>query len=262
MAKSKKKKRRPPPPTTSTTGAEHTAPATTAARRERKEAARARREREAKAAMRRRALRRAVIGGVVGVLVFVAITWYSNRAAAPAPSPLPQTAIDAALAAGCSDLQRPDPGTPSREHLSSGTTYGYAERPATSGPHDPSPLDDQPRVYDAQAMAQYQETRAVHSLEHGSVIMYYRAPSDTGGLPQSVVNTLAPIAQTSPATYLIPYPDLPTGTALAFTAWNELLTCPAKIDAEQADAVARGFIQSLACTSNAPEPKLGYGCPT
>ena len=212
--------------------------------------------------MRRSALRRALIGGVVGLLVFVAIAWYSNRGAAPAPTPLPQTAIDAARAAGCSNLVRPDPGTPSREHLSSGATYSYAQQPATSGPHDPSPLPDQPRVYDAQAMAGYQETKAVHSLEHGSVIMYYRAPSDTDGLAQSVVNTLAPIAQTSPATYLIPYPDLPTGTALAFTAWNELLTCPAKIDATQADTVARGFIQSLACTSNAPEPKLGYGCPS
>ncbi len=199
-----------------------------------------------------------MIGGVVGVLVFVAIAWYTNRA--PAATALPQSAVDAALAAGCSNLIRPDPGTPSREHLASGASYSYAEQPATSGPHDPYPLPDQPRVYDAQAMAGYHETQAVHSLEHGSVIMYYRAPSDADGLPKTVVDSLAPIAQTSRATYLIPYADLPEGTALAFTAWNELLTCPAKITAEQADTVAQGFIQALACTKNAPEPTLGDGC--
>ncbi len=199
-----------------------------------------------------------MIGAVVGVLVFVAIAWYTNRA--PAATALPQTAVDAALKGGCSNLVRPDPGTPSREHLASGASYSYAEQPATSGPHDPSPLPDEPRVYDAQAMAGYHETQAVHSLEHGSVIMYYRASSDADGLPKTVVDSLAPIAQTSPATYLIPYADLPEGTALAFTAWNELLTCPAKITAEQADTVAKGFIQALACTKNAPEPTLGYGC--
>ena len=75
-----------------------------------------------------------------------------------------------------------------------------------------------------------------------------------------MVNQLAPIAQTSPATYLIPYPNLPQGTALAYTAWNQLLTCPAKITPAQADTVARGFVASFACTSNAPEASLGYGC--
>ena len=60
--------------------------------------------------------------------------------------------------------------------------------------------------------------------------------------------------------YLIPYPSLPDGTALAFTAWNKLLTCPAKITADQAATVAQGFIDSFACTNNAPEGKLGDGC--
>jgi hypothetical protein len=259
MAKNKRKRRRPPAASRDSGQApQPTQSATTAARRERKEAARARREREAKAAMRRSALRRAAIGGVVGVLVFVAISWYTNRA--PAATALSPTTTDAAAKAGCSALTTPDPGTPSREHLASGAAYSYAEQPATSGPHDPSPLPDQPRVYDAQAMAQYHETQAVHSLEHGSVIMYYRPSSDPEGLPKDIVDRLAPIAQTSKATYLIPYANLPQGTALAFTAWNKLLTCPAGITPDQADTVARGFIQSFVCTSNAPEPTLGFGC--
>jgi hypothetical protein len=101
---------------------------------------------------------------------------------------------------------------------------------------------------------------AVHTLEHGSVIMYYRPTGDPGGLSQDVVAKLAPIAQDNKASYLIPYPDLPDGTALAFTAWNKLLTCPAKISPDQAATVAQGFIDSFACTSNAPEGKLGDGC--
>ena len=47
---------------------------------------------------------------------------------------------------------------------------------------------------------------------------------------------------------------------LAFAAWNKLLTCPAKITADQAGTVAQGFIDSFACTNNAPEGKLGDGC--
>jgi Protein of unknown function (DUF3105) len=259
MARRKKKARRPTSPAAAggpaapTSGSKASVP-----RRERKEAVREQREREMKAAMRRSAVRRALIGGLVGLLVFVAITWYTNRA--PGATPLSQAAIDAAAQAGCDGPTRPDPGTPSRDHLASGAPYSYSMQPATSGPHDPEPLPDEPRVYDAEAMTRYTETRAVHSLEHGSVIMYYLPASDTGGLAQGVVDGLAPVADSSRATYLIPYPDLPDGTALAYTAWNQLLTCPSGITPEQAETVATGFIRSFACTKNAPEPTLGPGC--
>ena len=258
MAKGKKKPRRPTTPPTGETTRHQPTRQPAGARRERKAAARARREQEAKAAVRRAAVRRGLIGAVVGILVFVGITWYTNRA--PGSTALSQETISAARDAGCNDLVQPDPGTPSREHLSSGASYSYSQQPATSGPHDPQPLPDQPRVYDATAMANYHETQAVHTLEHGSVIMYYRPSGDADGLPKAVVDGLAPIAQTSRATYLIPYPDLPASTALAYTAWNQLLTCPAAITPAQAETVASGFIQSFACTNNAPEANLGFGC--
>ena len=58
-----------------------------------------------------------------------------------------------------------------------------------------------------------------------------------------------------------PYPDLPAGQSLDFTAWNKLQTCPATITADQARAVAYGFEYAFSCTGNAPEPKAaGNGC--
>jgi hypothetical protein len=54
--------------------------------------------------------------------------------------------------------------------------------------------------------------------------------------------------------------DLPTGTALAFTAWNELVTCPKGITPDQATTIANGFVEAFACTNNAPEGKNGDGC--
>jgi hypothetical protein len=255
----KKKKRRKPAATSAGTAASTSPlrPPATQARREHKEAARRRREQQAKAAMRRSAFKRAAIGGVVGVVVFVGVSWFVNRA--PAPTPLSQTAIDVGLAAGCADLVTPS-ADPARNHLDAGASYTYDQHPATSGPHDPYPLPDQPRVYTAADLAGYHETQAVHSLEHGSVIMYYRPSGDPGGLPSAVVDQLASVATGDRSTYLIPYPDLPQDTALAFTAWNKLLTCPAKITPEQAATLAQGFITSFVCTSNAPEGNRGYGC--
>ncbi len=250
MAK-KKRKRRP----AATDAARSSQPAgggTSAARREKKEAARQQRERAAKAQVRRGAMRRALIGGLIGLLVFVGISWFTNRA--PAAKPYPQSAIDAGLVAHCADLQTPEVSPTNAHHPAS--EISYSQHPATAGDHDPTPLPGQPRIYTTPVV----EAQAVHTLEHGSVIMYYRASGEPDGLPKAVLDALGPIATSNPATYLIPYPDLPTGTALAYTAWNKLVTCPKNITPDQATTIATGFIDSFACTNNAPEGKNGDGC--
>ncbi|MEP6758874.1 MAG: DUF3105 domain-containing protein [Actinomycetota bacterium] len=251
MAK-KKRKRRAARAGATPEGSALTPSAASIARRERKEAARLQRERDAKAQVRRGALRRGLIGGLVGLIVFFAISWFTNRA--PAARPYPQAAIDAGVAASCSELQTPS-ANPERGHLDPGEAHTYTDHPATSGIHDPTPLGSH-GVFPSPVT----ETQAVHSLEHGSVIMYYRASSDTAGLNDATVQALGPIATSSPATYLIPYPDLPSSTALAYTAWNKLVTCPANIKPDQAVTIAHGFIDSFACTNNAPEGKNGDGC--
>ncbi len=248
MAKKKKRSR---PPAHHTSGGPPSGGANPD-RRERKEEARRAREAERKRTARRSALRRATVFGSVGVLVFVGLALF-NRAAAT--KPLSAAAQAAADAADCSDVVTPASDAPGGLHLSSGQSYSYAQHPATSGYHDPSPLPGQPRVYGQPV----QETQAVHSLEHGSVIMYYRLPAEDG-ISQDLVNALTPVANGNRATYLIPYPGLPEGTSLAFTAWNKIVTCPATITAQQATTLAQGFIDSFACTRNAPEGKLGDGC--
>jgi Protein of unknown function (DUF3105) len=244
-----KKKR---PPARRRPGAAPSAGGPKPERRERKDEARRFREAERKRIARRAALRRSLIFGGVGVVVILGVTYF-NRAAGV--KPLSPAAVAAAQAAGCGEVVTPASSAPGGLHLSAGQPYSYEQHPATSGFHDPAPLPGQPRVYTAPV----QETQAVHTLEHGSVIMYYRLPAD-GGISQDVVNALGPVANANHATYLIPYAELPEGTALAYTAWNKLLTCPKAITPEQATTLAQGFIDSFACTNNAPEGKLGDGC--
>jgi hypothetical protein len=175
---------------------------------------------------------------------------------AAAPEPLSAEAKAAALDAGCdADVRTPAADAPGNQHLEAGQSYSYTESPATSGWHANSPLPGRTRVLTEPV----DETLAVHTLEHGSVIAYYR-PSGDGGVAQDVIDRLGSLAQSNPATYVIPYPTLPEGTGLALTAWNKILTCPGTVTADQAAAITQGFVDSFACTSNAPEGKLGEGC--
>ena len=251
MAKKKRRKRPATSPAHAAPAPERSEPAGNAARREKKEAARRERERAAKARARLSAGRRALIGGFVGLLVFFAISWFQR---VPAAKALPDTAVNAASAAGCSALQT-STADPTNDHLESGQTIDYPDRPATSGDHSSQWLDEDTRQPDAPV----DETQAVHTLEHGSVIVYYRPPGESDGLPDAVLAGLGSITQRN-ATYLIPYPDLPERTAVAFTAWNRLITCPATITQPQAEAIANGFVDAYACTSNAPEGNSGAGC--
>jgi hypothetical protein len=225
---------------------------TAAERHDKKAAKREREERARKAQARKGMFRRALIGGAVGLVAFATITWIS-RPPAPTEFRTHTDALNASIHGGCGEVVTPT-ADPDRRHLAAGEPYDYTDHPATSGPHDPNPLPDQPRIYTD--VSTYRETMAVHTLEHGAVIMYYRPSSDPQGLPANVVDALKPVTQTTKATYLIPYPDLPSGTALAFTAWNKLLECPNTIPADDARSVADGFATSYECTSNAPEAKI------
>jgi len=222
------------------------------ARRERKEQARASREAERKRQARRGTARRLLTIGVIVVVGYGAI-YLIGRAASPAA--LSDAAVAAAESAGCTSLERPETSAPGGQHLDEGERFTYTDLPGTSGPHAPGGLPPKPRVY----TEPQEETRAVHTLEHGSVIVYYRPPGD-GGVSQEVIERLSDTVEGERATYLMPYPGLPEGQALAYTAWNQRMLCPAGTTADQAATIASGFAASFACTSNSPEPKNGDGC--
>jgi hypothetical protein len=224
------------------------------ARRERKEQARKYRELQRKRAARRASFRRASIFFVIGLAAIGAFYWF-NRA--PAVTPLAAEVRATADAAGCGAITVPEGPAPSREHLPAGNSYDYPHHPATAGPHDPSPLPIPPHTYTDPL--DDRETHAVHNLEHGSVIAYYRADGD-GALGARAVAALDAVADASKNSIAAPYTQLPAGTQVAFAAWNKLMSCSGPMSADQATTVFQGFIDSYECTSNAPESATAGAC--
>jgi hypothetical protein len=216
-------------------------------RRDRKEEARRMREAERRRARRASALRRTFTSMGIAVAAVAAIVLFRSFGG---PNDIPQAAVRAAQRAGCTEVEQPAASAPSGQHLQSGQPYTYTDTPATSGLHDPSPLPDDPKVYDQQPP----ETRAVHSLEHGAVFVYY-LPEANGGIPQDVVDRLARIAEESDATFLAPYPSLTPERALTLTAWNRRQSCPAgaELTPGSAATIVNGFVTAFECTGNAPE---------
>jgi Protein of unknown function (DUF3105) len=221
-------------------------------RREKKELARAAREAERKREARAATIRRAAVFSVAGLAAFGTL-WWLQRAASPRP--IAQAAVRAASAAGCTIPKRPLADAPGGQHLQSGEAHTYDQRPATSGPHDPTPLPDSPNVYTQPVP----ETQAVHTMEHAGILVYYRSDGD-GALPADVVGSLAQVVESAKNTVLAPYDGLPDGVSLALATWNELQTCPGSITAGQADTVTQGFIDAFVCTGIAPEPKASGEC--
>ena len=209
------------------------------------------REAERRRARRAASVRRTVTSVGIAAAAVAAIAIFQSFSG---PNDIPQPAIRAAEQAECTAVEQPASSAPSSQHLTSGEQYEYADTPATSGFHDPAPLPDDPKVYDTQPP----ETRAVHSLEHGAVFVYY-LPEAAGGPPQNVIDRLAQIAGADDATFVAPYPTLTADTALTLTAWNRRQSCPAAtqagvgLSAADAATIVNGFVTAFECTGNAPE---------
>jgi hypothetical protein len=219
-------------------------------RRERKEEARRLREAERRRARRAASLRRTVTSIGIAAAASVVIPSFQSSCG---PNDIPEAAIRAAEQAGCTGIEKRPDITPAETHLAPGQTIDYPDPPATSGQHNPSPLPDDPKVYDAPI----DETAAVHSMEHGAVFVYYLPEAD-GGIAQDVVDRLTPIADDNNATFLAPYPDLTPETALTLTAWNYRQSCPGgsesdRLTPQSAAVILNGFVTGFECTGEAPE---------
>jgi hypothetical protein len=223
------------------------------ARRERKEMARQARAAQRKRAQRSDFVRRAAVFGVAGVVGLGAFYWLTKAAG---PGEIPQEAVAAATAAGCSEVVQPVGDAPAGQHVPDGTPITYAQRPATSGEHyGGRVLPSSPDSYDQPV----DEPAAVHFLEHAGVMLYYRADGDGAASPE-VVEALQGVAAAEQMTVAAPFDGLPDGTSVALAAWDQLQTCPGTITAGQATTIATGFSGALACSTNAPEAEAADDC--
>lgn len=196
-----------------------------AKRQEARAAARSKREealRRKKAAERKRRLRNMGILGIAVVVIAAAVTYgvFHSRANKHAFTTL-------SAAAGCTGVQDTDPGlkTLSHAHLGVTQTVTYSTSPPTGGAHNPEPLTS--GVYGALSTDPGTNPniyQAVHSLEHGYVIAWYKNSSDLPAL-----NTLA--AANTFKFIVTAYPTLPTGT-VGLTAWGRLQYCD-KLNTDQ-----------------------------
>ncbi|MFB3739040.1 MAG: DUF3105 domain-containing protein, partial [Candidatus Velamenicoccus archaeovorus] len=186
------------------------------------------------------AIRVAAIVAAAGLAYVLLVPTRSPGAIAPA-------ALRAAGAAGCGDVTHPAAEAPGGLHLRPGQDHTYDQHPASSGYHDPSPLPPDPHVYTRPV----REPRAVHNLEHAYVLIYHR------DLAPEAMDALAAFARDEARVIMAPYPGLPSGTGLALVAWNTLWECPPSTTADQAVAIARGFVDAYRGTSVAPEAPRG-----
>lgn len=195
--------------------------------------------------------RRALLVRIAVLAAALALGWLLFIRA-PGPGEVSPEALNAATAAGCGDLERPVVPDPSRAHLGPGDTIDEDDPPPAAGPHDPSPLPPDPHVH-AEPVS---EARAIHNLEHASVLIWYR-PTSEGGLSVDAIASLEELARDEDLVIMAPYPRMPDGTALALVAWNTRWRCPAGISPDQSTALARGFVDAYRGTTNAPEAPRG-----
>jgi hypothetical protein len=245
MANKKKRKKRPvnrPPGGTTTATAE--VDRSPSARAERKEQARRERERRIKQARRRQRIRRATRWGIAAVVVagVGAFIWVQARESAT----LSAQATAAAARIGCQRLQTPpDEGAQHLQPTDAPPTYQTT--PAASGPHSASPLPPDTAVYDQPIP----EVNAIHNLEHGYVLIYYR-PDGPDALPEATVSELQDLAESESEVIVAPNPNLPEGDGLALVAWTRLLQCGGQGDADDARLVAEDFVKRFK-NATAPE---------
>lgn len=149
-----------------------------------------------------------------------------------------------ASAAGCSEVK--DTGTSGGgEHLQPGETTEYDSKPPTHGEHAASPIAD--GVYDEPLSEDPNETnsiyRAVHSLEHGAIIIWHDKLED------DQLDALKDRYRDERKVLIVPYPDLTGNTRVAVTAWGRLAECR-----RASNAYIDEFIERYRESRDAPEP--------
>jgi hypothetical protein len=150
-----------------------------------------------------------------------------------------------AAQAGCGDVE--SFGTQARDHIE-GQVLTYDTNPPIGGPHQASALPAQvyEEPFSRDPTQQPNLYQAVHSLEHGYVIVWHQ------GLTEDEQRTLEVEFRTERKTIVVPWPELEDdheGVRMALTAWRFKQLC------EDPDPeVVASFIDLYREARTAPEP--------
>jgi hypothetical protein len=151
-----------------------------------------------------------------------------------------------AEANGCSEVRviEDDGG---RRHLAAGERTTYDSSPPTSGAHDgtgvvPRGIYDKP--FGTNPEKQPSMYRAVHSLEHGYIIVWH------DGLTREQERALERKYRDERKVIIVAYPQLPGRTKVALTAWGRIVTC-----GRPSTRVIDAFIDRFREARTAPEPR-------
>jgi hypothetical protein len=149
-----------------------------------------------------------------------------------------------ASAAGCGKVESKGLSG-SGEHLQAGEKTTYDSSPPTHGAHAQSPLPQ--GVYDEPLSDVPTEDlniyRAVHSLEHGAIIIWYDKLKD------AQLDALDKRFGDERKVLLVPYPELKGDTHIALTAWGRLAECE-----RPSNTYIDAFIERYRESRDAPEP--------
>jgi hypothetical protein len=214
-------------------------------RERRDEAKKARLEAQRRA--KRRSAMRKVYGGVAAVLIVGLIAFLiinGGKEGRDAKASL----VSDATAAQC-DAPKTNPEMPSSKHITRPATATYNANPPTSGEH----YADGPAgsaYFTGVHTNPFQDEEQVHNLEHGHVGIQY-----TDALPETVRTALEEfVGKHDTTAFIAPRPSMTTA-ALAFTAWNQVVTCTAPTDAAAVVKLAEDFYKAFA--DKAPESVPG-----
>jgi hypothetical protein len=132
-----------------------------------------------------------------------------------------------------------------RIHLQPGKRPVYTSYPPTSGPHDAVPLPagwlSAPLTEDPAGAGTNSWARAVHSLEHGYVVVL------RGSLPKQDTERLQALVTGRPK--VIVAPDPRTGAGVTLLAWTVRVHCD-----ELVPSSVQSFLARHVAGGNAPEP--------
>lgn len=149
-----------------------------------------------------------------------------------------------ANANGCADLNVTS-GSGEQDHLQPGEQTTYEESPPTHGKHAASTLPA--GAYDEELPKDATEDinifKAVHSLEHGAIIIWHDR------LSEDALDRLEARYGAQPKVLVVPYKALEGKSKVAMSAWGRSVTCT-----KVSNNVIDEFIDRFRSARTAPEP--------